>query len=443
MDQQTPGWMIGLIIFFAIGCATAFGFFVYNHSAASAVYEEWVLKESERKRLAQEKAYLEKLDLSLAEPRLTRLAKLEDIKVKYDEEKSAVDELLLPNHVIAVAEIKENTQKQLDTLRRLLAEADKAQDDLQTEEDNTLRLERQADEERLELRAEVQEQSQVLERLKKKQREDLLALEAEIAKRQKRVDELLDRIDNANQELRSDGQLLQARATSGFVIINRGRVHNLQKGTTFDVYNRRGGKNLIKGRIEVQRIEQNIAVCRVLSEIDPNDPLVPGDHIHNLIYNPYEQKIFVIAGYFDRFSREELAKFIEEAGGKVEDELSTRTHYLVAGNDSNKALEQAGLLGVTILSEDGLLNFVHSPFSFNITQGMTFVLAGDFTQVDARIVRSFITASGGIIETDVRDGLHVLVAGENAADAISSARVAGARIVTQDQLRHLVGSGRR
>lgn len=63
-------------------------------------------------------------------------------------------------------------------------------------------------------------------------------------------------------------------------------------------------------------------------------------------------KIFVISGVFEKFSRDELKKAIEDNGGKVGSSISAKTNYVVAGDNMGPAkLEKANQLGITIISE--------------------------------------------------------------------------------------------
>ena len=226
------------------------------------------------------------------------------------------------------------------------------------------------------------------------------------------------------------------------MIIDRGHVHQLLKGTRFVVYNRRGGRNVVKGEIIVDEVQSNIAICRIVAENDANDPLIPGDHIYNRVFRPDEVKNFVVIGSFDHFNAKEISTIIEEGGGNVDEGLSNRTHYLVAGAgpDAERALAQASLLGVVVLSEDQAVEFMRQPLRFAVRKGMTFVFAGEFEQIPEAVVRRFVLARGGVIENEINSGLHVLVAGSGAADEIAAARMAGARVISEDELRHLVGA---
>ena len=65
-----------------------------------------------------------------------------------------------------------------------------------------------------------------------------------------------------------------------------------------------------------------------------------------------ENKIFVVSGVFELYSRDELKKAIEDHGGKVGSSISSKTNYVIAGDNMGPAkLEKANKLGVTIINE--------------------------------------------------------------------------------------------
>jgi len=68
---------------------------------------------------------------------------------------------------------------------------------------------------------------------------------------------------------------------------------------------------------------------------------------------------FVISGVFEKISRSDLKKTIEDNGGKAAGSISSKTNYLVAGDNMGPSKrEKAEKLGVTIISEDEFLAMV-------------------------------------------------------------------------------------
>ncbi|PZW40653.1 DNA ligase (NAD+) [Mesonia algae] len=69
---------------------------------------------------------------------------------------------------------------------------------------------------------------------------------------------------------------------------------------------------------------------------------------------------FVISGVFQKVSRKELKKLIEDNGGKVTGSISAKTNYLVAGENMGPSkLAKAEKVGTQIISEDDFLEMVH------------------------------------------------------------------------------------
>lgn len=67
-------------------------------------------------------------------------------------------------------------------------------------------------------------------------------------------------------------------------------------------------------------------------------------------------KTFVISGVFEKMGRDELKKRIEDNGGKVASAISSKTDYLVAGENMGPSKKtKAESLGVAMISEDDFL----------------------------------------------------------------------------------------
>ena len=70
-------------------------------------------------------------------------------------------------------------------------------------------------------------------------------------------------------------------------------------------------------------------------------------------------KTFVVSGVFEKVSRNELKKLIEDNGAKVSGSISSKTSYVVAGENMGPSkLEKANSLNVPIISEDDFLSMI-------------------------------------------------------------------------------------
>ena len=70
-------------------------------------------------------------------------------------------------------------------------------------------------------------------------------------------------------------------------------------------------------------------------------------------------KIFIVTGVFEKFSRDDLKKAIEDNGGKVGSSISAKTDYVVAGDNMGPAkLEKANKLNIPIISENDFMEML-------------------------------------------------------------------------------------
>jgi DNA ligase (NAD+) len=71
-------------------------------------------------------------------------------------------------------------------------------------------------------------------------------------------------------------------------------------------------------------------------------------------------KTFVVSGVFEKFSRDDLKKAIEDNGGKVGSSISSKTDYVIAGENMGPAkLEKASSLKIKIITEDEFLELLN------------------------------------------------------------------------------------
>jgi DNA ligase (NAD+) len=74
--------------------------------------------------------------------------------------------------------------------------------------------------------------------------------------------------------------------------------------------------------------------------------------------NFFKGKIFVLTGTLSSLSREEAAEKITNFGGKVTSSISSKTDFLIAGENAGSKLTKAGNLGVGLLNEMTFLKYL-------------------------------------------------------------------------------------
>jgi DNA ligase (NAD+) len=99
----------------------------------------------------------------------------------------------------------------------------------------------------------------------------------------------------------------------------------------------------------VQLIERLHAHGLQMEEVGPAPGAADG---------PLAGKTLVLTGTLPSLTREDATARIEAAGGKVTGSVSSKTDYLVAGEDAGTKLVKAQQLGTTVLDEPGLLSML-------------------------------------------------------------------------------------
>lgn len=92
---------------------------------------------------------------------------------------------------------------------------------------------------------------------------------------------------------------------------------------------------------------QNVELCQKLMELglNVNSTFVQLD-------NRFEGLTFVLTGTLPSMSRDAASSMIKDRGGKVSGSVSSKTSYVLAGEDAGSKLVKAKNLGITIIDEE-------------------------------------------------------------------------------------------
>ncbi len=443
----TPNWLVGLLVIFSLAASAVFGLYLYRHTQRASLDEQHELLKAQVVPLRETAAHYEDRITPLDKQILNRRALLAPIDAYEGTNRADVDRALTTNR----ATLKTNQglqDKIIASISDAMKEAPERRQELGREEERAFTTERDNDDRRRQLREDVEKQSQLAENQKKKWRGEKSGLDDRVNELEGRVRQLTNQLDSSNREFKADGVILASEAADGFVVIGLGFAEHLRSGTKFSVFNHRGGKVVVKGQIVVTEVREHVSTARVLSESDRNDPLVSGDQLHNPVYDPEHARSFAVRGDFKRFSRSEIARFIQEAGGALDNNLSVNVDFLVAGTNAQADLDQATKLGMSIISEDQLLEFLRfdsrpstSTWAYILAaakEGKRFGFAGTFSETSESTIRKSIERNGGKTSGGVSEGYAALIVGNNAEAAMAEARKLGVPVIDQSQFARIV-----
>jgi NAD-dependent DNA ligase len=446
-SAPTPSWMVGLIVIFALAAAAVFGLFLYRHTECASLEEQHAVMTGQLKPLREAAGQLEDALAPMEKDIKQRRALLQPLDTFESTNRADVDRALTNNS----ASLKDNEslqKKALTSLSEAMKEAPERRQEVGREEERSFATQRDNEARRSQLRDDVEKRSQTTDAQKKKWRDEKAALDARVAELEGRVRQLRGQLDASNREFKADGTILVSEARDGFVVIDRGFANSLRTGTKFTVFTKRGGKIISKGQIQVTEVQERISTARVLSELDGNDPIIAGDFLHNPVYDPDHVRSFAIRGDFSHFSASEIARFITESGGKLDQQLSVNVDFLVAGEHAESDLEQATKLGVSIISEEQVLEFLRydarpSAMTWEYIlaackEGKRFGFAGTFTTVSESTARGVIERNGGRTSSGVGRDYAAVVVGDGAESVMAEARSLGVPVIDQLQFSRVV-----
>ena len=189
-------------------------------------------------------------------------------------------------------------------------------------------------------------------------------LETEKLKLDAQIRELLDLRLEWFTETEKFAEAQEVDLQNRYVILNKGLGDGVLPGLRFEMYTFDAGKYVVKGLVEVVDLQEHIAKCRILEEVDPRRmPLHPGDMAGNPVFSPSDPKVFVFAGEFKRFNRSDLESFVRALGAEVWPEIGPGVDYLIAGNHSESVQDKAREFRLLAMYEDTLVRFLTTTFS--------------------------------------------------------------------------------
>lgn len=117
------------------------------------------------------------------------------------------------------------------------------------------------------------------------------------------------------------------------------------------------GEKIAKSVIDFFENQENRFIIDRLKSYGVQLELTAGQNTQ--VSSILEGKTIVVSGVFEKFSRDELKKAIEDNGGKVGSSISSKTNYVVAGaNMGPSKLEKATSLAIKILSEEDFMEMI-------------------------------------------------------------------------------------
>jgi hypothetical protein len=154
----------------------------------------------------------------------------------------------------------------------------------------------------------------------------------------------------------ADGIIIEASAATKKAFINRGRNDMLQAGTVFEV--REPGKQAVRARARVVKVDANSAEVEVYDVADPVNFIARGDEITNPVYSPNVRRNIALIGRFSHpYSRSTVTTILESLGNKVYDRVEPSVDLVILGNET---LNESG---------DGFVKVEDTP-DFKLAQGL-------------------------------------------------------------------------
>jgi DNA ligase (NAD+) len=105
--------------------------------------------------------------------------------------------------------------------------------------------------------------------------------------------------------------------------------------------------------------QQNMAVMEKLAGDGVSKGMVNVLEVGGAKSDLLANKTIVFTGTFETISREEAKELAEKHGAKAASSVSSKTSFVVAGENAGQKLHQAQKFGITVISEHDFLKMIH------------------------------------------------------------------------------------
>jgi hypothetical protein len=149
-----------------------------------------------------------------------------------------------------------------------------------------------------------------------------------------------------------DARIVRVDLQNGLVTLDVGAKDHVYRGLTFAIYQSNtpipeDGQG--KAEIEVFQVGEQVSVARILRS-DKRNPIVAKDLVVNLIWDPKTSNQFVVVGDFDLnqdgridpTGAAQVKELIERWGGRIQDDVTIDTDFIVVGVEPTLVLRPTG-----------------------------------------------------------------------------------------------------
>lgn len=279
---------------------------------------------------------------------ISLVASIQQLKTALDESRRQLASLQTQYQTLQ-EDFDAASQNALFTEQTLREETSKYQayaNEVQAKYDELKRMMDTSTEEQIQAFKDRLEQEQA--RLKQKQL-DLETLQAKMDETEASLDTALAKLDGLQPDpdmtaaaFKADARIIRVDLRNGIVYLNVGAENHVYRGLTFAVYDSKApipedGQG--KAELEIFQVDQNVSAARMTRSSIKN-PVVMGDLVANLVWDPETSNKFVVAGAFDlngdglldTDGRERVREMILRWGGILQDDVTVDTDFVILGN---------------------------------------------------------------------------------------------------------------